>query len=168
MMNLYLLRHAIAAPRGASGYALDSKRPLTAEGAKKMRRVAKGMLALELSFHHILSSPFVRAHQTAEIVADVFKATEELKLSKNLTPSGNPEALLREVHSLPKPADDVLLVGHEPYLSRLISQLVTGQPDHDVTMKKAGLCLLTAETLRDDRCATLEWLLTPRQLALMR
>jgi phosphohistidine phosphatase len=167
-MNLYLLRHAIAAPRGVSGYALDSKRPLTSDGAKKMRRVAKGMLALNLSFDHILSSPYVRAHQTSEIVVDVFKAKEKLKLTKHLTPSGNPEALLREVDSLPKPADHVLLVGHEPYLSRLISQLFTGQPDNAVTMKKAGLCLLAAESLREDRCATLEWLLTPRQLALMR
>jgi phosphohistidine phosphatase len=62
----------------------------------------------------------------------------------------------------------VLLVGHEPYLSQLISHLLTGGPDCQITMKKAGLCLLTIESLRDDRRATLEWLLTPRQMARMR
>ena len=61
----------------------------------------------------------------------------------------------------------ILLVGHEPYLSRLISTLVTGSSALPLVMKKGGLCKLSIDTLRFGRCATLEWLLTPRQLRLM-
>ena len=57
-----------------------------------------------------------------------------------------------------------LLVGHEPYLGRLISTLLTGGPDLTLTLKKGGLCKLTVSRLRYGRCATLEWLLTPRQM----
>jgi phosphohistidine phosphatase len=166
-MNLYLLRHGIAAPRGASGFALDSKRPLTPEGEKKLRRVAKGMAELELAFDVILSSPFVRAQQTAAMVAKKFGAQDRLRLTRHLTPAGKPRALIDQINGLPPPADHVLLVGHEPYLSELISVLVTGQTGACFAMKKAGLCKLTAEALQYARCATLEWLLTPGQLSLM-
>lgn len=164
-MNVYLLRHAIAAE--ASVGRADSRRPLTAEGIQKMRRVAKGMRALELSFEVILSSPLLRARQTAEIVAKTFKAQDRLKLSNNLAPHGRHAALIREINQLDPPAENALLVGHEPHLSRLLSLLVTGAPDCSFTLKKAGLCLLSAETLRPGRCA-LEWLLTPKQLSLLR
>jgi len=60
-----------------------------------------------------------------------------------------------------------LLVGHEPYLSELISLLVAGDSSLCVVMKKGGLCKLSVETLKHGRCACLEWLLTPKQMALM-
>jgi phosphohistidine phosphatase SixA len=60
----------------------------------------------------------------------------------------------------------VLLVGHEPYLSGLISLLCTGGPDLALTMKKGGLCRLGVEVLSCGQCATLEWLLSPRVLGL--
>jgi phosphohistidine phosphatase len=63
--------------------------------------------------------------------------------------------------------ESVLLVGHEPFLSGLISLLATGHEGFCVVMKKGGLCKLTIEALRHGRCATLEWLLTPKQMALM-
>jgi len=61
-------------------------------------------------------------------------------------------------------AIDRLLVGHEPYLSSLISLLSTGGPNLSLTLKKGGLCRLEAEPLRCARCASLEWLLAPRLL----
>ena len=69
-------------------------------------------------------------------------------------------------HLQPTP-ESVLLVGHEPYLSGLISLLVSGEGTLSVVMKKAGLCKLTTESLKHGRCASLEWLLTPKQMALM-
>ena len=69
-MNLYILRHGIAVEHGAPGYAKDADRPLTPEGERKLGQIAEAMKALELTFDLILSSPYLRARQTAEIVAE--------------------------------------------------------------------------------------------------
>jgi phosphohistidine phosphatase len=163
-MTLYLLRHAVAVERGSPGYPDDSLRPLTPKGERRMRRIAEGMLRLGLSFDLILSSPYLRAKQTAAIVADIFDTPERLHIAAMLAPDGNPRHLIEALNGRYKAQQDVLLVGHEPYLSRLISTLVSGSPDIQVAMKKGGLCKLSVETLRYGHCAGLDWLMTPRQL----
>ncbi len=163
-MELYLLRHAIAAPHGAAGYERDADRPLTAEGEKKMRRIAEGMQALDLSFDLILSSPFTRARQTAEITAKVFSAEKKLKFTDHLAVGGGTKVLIDELNGKYGSLDSILLVGHEPSLSQLISLLISGDAGLSITMKKGGLCKLTVELLRHGRCATLEWLLAPGQM----
>ena len=75
--------------------------------------------------------------------------------------------LVELLNHLQPSAESVLLVGHEPYLSGLISLLVSGNASFAVVMKKGGLCKLSTESLQPGRCATLEWLLTPKQMALM-
>jgi len=167
-MNLYLLRHGIAVEPGTPGYAKDADRPLTPEGERKLRRIAAAMDALELSFDLILSSPYVGARRTAQMVAQALKARKRLELSDCLTPGGSTKKLVDLLNSLKPSPESVLLVGHEPYLSELISLLVSGNPAPAVVMKKGGLCNLTIESLKHGRCATLEWLLTPKQMALMR
>jgi phosphohistidine phosphatase len=166
-MNLYLLRHGIAVEPGSPGYAKDADRPLTPEGERKLRQVAHAMDALGLSFDLILSSPYVRARQTAESVAAGLKARQQLELSDCLTPGGSTKKLVELLHRLAPSPESVLLVGHEPYLSGLISLLVSGKETFSVTMKKGGLCKLSTESLEHGRCAALEWLLTPKQMALM-
>lgn len=163
-MDLYILRHAIAVERGTPGYEDDSQRPLTGKGAKKMRLVAEGMLALDLSFDIILSSPFLRAKQTAEIVAEVFDAAKKLKFSEHLEVGGDAEALIKEINDKYGKHSSIIIVGHEPHLSSLISILISGNEDIPITMKKGGLCKLTASALRYGQCATLEWLLAPSQM----
>lgn len=162
-MNLYILRHAKAGERNAR-FPDDSKRPLTADGEKEMFRVAKGMREMELSFGLILSSPFVRAKRTAEIVAEVFKSNK-LRLSKNLASGADARDLIRELNDDYALFKNILLVGHEPDLSKLISRLCAGDEKFSLHFKKAGLCKLTVGELRLGHCATLEWLLTPKQLA---
>jgi phosphohistidine phosphatase len=163
-MRLSLLRHGIAAERGTAGYENDSDRPLTAKGERRTRQIAEGMLVLGLSYDLILSSPFLRARRTAEIVAQVMKRPEGMQLSDALAPEGNPRQLIDVLGTDHRERQDVLLVGHEPYLSRLISTLLTGSPNLSVVMKKGGLCALEAETLRFGRCATLLALFAPRHL----
>lgn len=166
-MDLYLLRHAIAVDRGATGYEIDSMRPLTPEGARKMERAAQGMRALNLSFDLILSSPYLRAKQTAEIVARVLRSEDRLELAADLAPGGNRMGLIESLNQHPSQPESVLLVGHEPDMGELISMLTAGNFDLLVVMKKGGLCKLSAESLHYGRCASLCWLLTPRQLTLM-
>lgn len=167
-MELYLLRHGIAVERGTAGYHQDSQRPLTAKGRRRMERISRGMKKSGLSFDLVLSSPFVRARQTAEIVARAFKATRRLKFSEHLAPDGEPEDLLHDLTRLYQRPKSVLLVGHEPYLSNLMTTLLAGKPIFNVNFKKGGLCLLTVGSLRLGSCATLEWLLTPKQIAALR
>jgi phosphohistidine phosphatase len=163
-MRLSLLRHGIAVERGSPDYENDSERPLTAKGERRMRRIAEGMLALGLAYDLILSSPYLRARQTAELVAQVLKTPDGIQLSDTLTPEGNPRQLIEALRTDDREQQDILLVGHEPYLSRLISTLLTGGPNLPMVMKKAGLCTLDVATLRFSRCASLVCLLTPRQL----
>lgn len=161
-MNLYILRHARAEEHGAQ-FPDDSQRPLTSAGEEEMRRVAGGMHCLELKFDLILSSPFVRASRTAEIVAEVF-GPDKLRFSANLASGGNAGELINELNRDYPDHKNILLVGHEPDLSRLVSLLTTGERELWLSFKKAGLCKLALEKLRAGQCANLEWLLTPAQL----
>jgi len=162
-MEIYILRHGIAVNRGTPGYKKDSDRPLTPEGEEKLHQIAKAMLAMELKFDLILSSPYLRSKQTAQLVAA--ELDEEITLTDLLTPDGNPLELIRELND-EKP-QSVLLVGHEPYLSGLISVLVTGESKAAIELKKGGLCKLSADRVAFGQCATLNWLLTPKQMRLM-
>ncbi len=98
-MNLYILRHAIAAERGLPEYEDDSQRPLTSKGEKKMGKIAEAMRALGLEFDLILSSPYLRAKQTAEIVARKLDLEKALKYSDNLVPSAEPAAVISEIRA---------------------------------------------------------------------
>lgn len=167
-MDLYILRHAIAEVRSGSIPGGDSQRRLTAEGKKKMRRITKGMKAAKLSFDLILSSPFVRAKQTADIVAEYFGLSDRLELSTALAADGNPKELIDELRRSHKRRKSILLVGHEPYLSRLISLLISGDTSIAIDLKKGGLCKLSVASLHYGRCATLEWLLSPRLMMRMK
>jgi phosphohistidine phosphatase len=162
-MNLFLLRHGIAVEPGSLAGASDADRPLSQEGKKKMRNIARGMKVLDLSFDLILSSPYVRARETAEIVAHEFGSV--LEFTSRLEVGGDPAALVAEVAGRSKDLSDVLLVGHEPQLSKLISYLLAGNSGLSVTMKKGGLCKLDVPRLRYARSASLDWLLTPSQLS---
>ena len=159
-MNLYMIRHAIAVDEGTPEYADDSLRPLTDKGKKKMRQIAKGLRALGVEFDLILSSPYIRATETAEIVADVFKMKKEIQFSDNLVPMGDPELLIAEMNEK-YTVSSIAFIGHEPFLSALIGLLVSESVNIDMTIKKGGVCRLSADDLHHTRKATLEWLLTP-------
>ena len=166
-MNIYVLRHGLAVARGTPGIAKDSDRPLTPKGKRKLGLIAEAMKALGLSFDLILSSPYLRARQTAAIVAGALNVRKKLKYSDSLTPGGSSKKLIEHLNRLKPLPENVLLVGHEPYLTRLVSMLVSGETGFAVVMKKGGLCKLSTEPLEHRQCATLEWLLTPRQMALI-
>jgi phosphohistidine phosphatase len=166
-MNLYLLRHGIAVEPGTPGYEKDSDRPLTAKGEDRLRETARAMEKLELSFDLILSSPFLRAKQTAEIIATNLRLRNKLAFSNELIPSGNPQLLIQQLNGFRPGPENVLLVGHEPHLGRFVALLSAGNTSLEIDFKKGGLCKLEAEFLLYGRCAKLAWLLTPRQMELM-
>lgn len=160
-MNLYLIRHAIAVEE-AEGIE-DAARPLTDKGIKKMRSIAKGLRKMDAEFDLILSSPYIRAKETAEILADVFKMKKNIAYSDNLVPMGDPDLLISEINEKYS-VGSIALVGHEPHLSNLTGFLVSENAKADVAYKKGGVSLLAADDLRHARSATLELLLTPKFL----
>src|SRR5689334_9975717 len=95
-MDLFILRHGIAVEPGTAGYD-DASRPLTSEGKEKLKLITAGMMKLELSFDLILSSPYTRARQTAEIVADRLKLSDKMDFSGSLVPNGNSNDLIQTI-----------------------------------------------------------------------
>ena len=155
-MNLYIIRHAIAVDE----YEDDSQRPLTDKGKKKMRQIAKGLRALGVDFDLVLSSPYLRAKETAEILAEVFKVKADVVFSDNLVPTGDPDLLISEMNEKYN-AHSIALIGHEPQLTALVGLLVSENAIVDMSLKKGGVCRLSADDLHHTRKATLEWLITP-------
>jgi len=167
-MNLFILRHGIAVERDPVSFPDDSQRPLTLKGEERVRMIGEAMQVMELSFDHILSSPYRRASQTAELVAAALGLKRALEFRDELAVEGDPKALVRYLNQLQPAPEKVLLVGHEPYLSGLISELISGEPKSVIELKKGGFAKLEIETqLRFGPCAALAWLLTPKQMALM-
>ncbi|MGA2247386.1 MAG: phosphohistidine phosphatase SixA [Verrucomicrobiota bacterium] len=163
-MELYLLRHGLAVERGERGLEDDSARPLTVKGRRQLRKSAGAIRKLGGRIDLILSSPYRRARQTAEIVARELKLKKRLKYAQALAPGGAVRNLLRQLGREQPAPDKVLLVGHEPDLSRLVSLLTSGSQQLQLDFKKGGLCKLEGGKLRAGKCASLVWLLTPKQM----
>jgi phosphohistidine phosphatase len=161
---LYILRHGIAEQRSEVNYPLDSDRPLTPKGLKRMRRVADGMRHLKVDFDVILSSPYKRALETAFVVGRQYGSGEMIQTCGALRPEVLPEELIRVLQEQYTSSKDMLLVGHEPQLSALISTLTSGSAGARPLLKKGGVCKLEVEKIKAGKCATMLWLLTPRQL----
>jgi phosphohistidine phosphatase len=166
-MNIFILRHGIAVERDEWHSKNDADRPLTREGEKQLRKTSSALKRLKLNFDLILSSPFERAKKTAEIVADGLKLRKRLKFSDALASDGDAKNLIHQLNELKPSPKNILLVGHEPYLSELISLLISGDENVSIDFKKGGLCKLETGKLRAGKCATFAWLLTPKQMKLM-
>ena len=163
-MKLYVLRHGEAAEHGDPKFKNDADRPLTAKGMQRTKALAHALRQMEISFDLICSSPLVRARETAEIVERGLRLNGRIELTGQLAPTGDMERLVEQLNGARPAPKTVLLVGHEPYLSSLISLLCAGGANLAMTLKKGGLCRLDVQQLRCARCASLEWLLPPRLL----
>lgn len=161
--EFYIMRHGIAVTRGSAGFSDDSKRPLTPEGKKKMREIAEGLIRLGLDLDWIVTSPLVRAVETAEIVAESLGSHLPLDFSDHLRPGGSPEAL---ISFLAKHANRkrVLVVGHEPDLSEMAARLIGAGRHANFSFKKGGGCLITFDEFPPKSPGELVWWLTPRVL----
>jgi phosphohistidine phosphatase len=162
-MRIYLIRHGIACEPNDPSLEGDRQRPLTTGGREKIEQIAGRLKKLGVKPDLILSSPYLRAEQTAVILANEFGLIQNLKYSDLLVPGGEPEAIISEIVANYM-VDDLFIVGHEPCLGLLISGLVAGNSVLAINIKKGGVCCLLAEDLRHDLSAALEWLLTPNIL----
>ena len=164
-MEIYLIRHGIAAERDGFDNTTDPARPLTTIGRNKIKFIAQAMRTMGLSFDVIISSPYKRARQTAIIIATSFKTqSKEIVLTDNLIPDAKAMAILTEINRTCAKYRSVLLVGHEPHLSTLISLLLTGTTHASISLKKGGLCHLSSNFPLTPKNSTLNCLLTPAQM----
>jgi len=162
-INLYIIRHGLAGEHGT--YADDEKRPLTDEGQRKTRQVAKRLQDLQLDFDLILTSPLVRARQTADILMEtgLGKTLEESRL---LAPKGRIQDWVPWFETWKQQGHECLaLVGHEPNLSTWAEQLIWGEIRHHIRLKKAGVIgIELPETGSPLGQGELFWLTPPRFL----
>jgi phosphohistidine phosphatase len=162
--ELYLIRHAIAEERGDK-WPDDTKRPLSEDGTRAMRRAARGLARSGVTFDVLLTSPLVRTRQTAELVAAVFEARPPIVAVESLQPDGSYQAVLNDLQKQARRCR-IALVGHEPGIGELAARLIGSR--HPFEFKKGATCRIDVETLPPSGPGTLRWFLTPKILRLIR
>lgn len=160
VLELYLIRHGIAAERGAE-YPDDSKRPLTGRGASSFRRAAKALNTLGVRIDVIITSPLVRCRQTAEILAATLSSKPTVTASDALAPAGTPAAVIQEIIRHAR-GDRVALVGHEPNVGELAARLMASRGP--IPFKKGAICRMDFTVLPPKGVGELRWFLPPRVL----
>jgi phosphohistidine phosphatase len=160
-MELYILRHGEAGKRLPAG-SRDSERDLTVTGKQEVEKVAKALQEIGIKFDFVATSPLKRTHQTAEIVAKTLKIKRNTIEGWNeLKPEGKRPELYHRLSQF-KPESSVLIVGHEPYLSTLIGEIVFGNGAGKIALKKAGLARIEITSFQPNIRGELRWLLTPK------
>lgn len=165
-LELYLIRHGIAAERGT--YADDDARPLILKGERKTQQVAQRLKELGITFDLILTSPLIRARQTADILQSGGLAPA-VHIFDPLAPGGNCDRALADLETLLKSLDHptrIALVGHEPDLSTWAEQLIGNETVGHLQLKKAGIIGLTLPDTLPAALGNSElfWLTPPRLL----
>lgn len=159
-MRLCLVRHAIAVERGLPGFADDASRPLTPKGRERMAEAAAGLRNL-LPPGALLTSPLLRARQTAEILQDVF-GIDELHVSDALA-TGAHGSLFEDANATGE--EVVFAVGHEPYMSEALAFALTGDPAGMAALfKKGAAALIEFDGPAAAGRGSLEWLIQPAAL----
>jgi phosphohistidine phosphatase len=162
--ELYLVRHAIAEERG-SAWSDDSKRPLTDEGIERMQKAARGLARLGVTLDVVLTSPFVRTRQTAEIVTLAFDPRPPIVAIESLTPNGSFQAVLNDLEKQTTRAR-IAIVGHEPHLGEIAARL--GGLRQPLPFKKGAICRIDVKTIPPAGAGTIRWFLTARMLGALR
>jgi phosphohistidine phosphatase len=159
--ELYLIRHAVAEQRG-DAWPDDAKRPLSEEGMARMRKAVRGLSRLDVAIDVILTSPLVRARQTAEIVAAGLTPRPSIVNIDALTPAGTFSALVADLEKHARKTTSIALVGHEPHIGEIAARLIGSR--HPIEFKKGAVCRIDVEQLPPHGPGDLRWFLPPRTL----
>lgn len=160
-MEIYILRHGEAVPKGTPGYPTDD-RPLTDDGIEKLTEAAKGIKSLINSFDVVVSSPLVRALDTAKIASEAVGYSGKIHTTEYMIPE-SPMRNLFEFLKQFNGKEKILLVGHEPHLGYLASFMI-GIEESVIEFKKGGMCRIDIPKFPPEKPGKLIWLLTQKQL----
>lgn len=158
---LFILRHGEAGVRMIDA-AKDDGRALTANGRAEIREIGKSLKKSGIAASQIVTSPLRRARETAEIVAHALKIPL-LEEWDELKPDGDRESLYRKLARIEK-SSTLVVVGHEPYLTSMIGEII-GAPNARLSLKKGGLAKLRITSSAPHVSGELRWLLTPKLMA---
>jgi len=171
LIEIYIMRHGIAADLGEGGVLKDADRPLTLEGRARLKLAAQGLREFGLKFNVIFTSPLLRARQTAEVVAEILDLPHKVKMLDSLAPGkqfaegeGGHAEIFLELGAYQ--FDRALLVGHMPDLSELASHLLTGNRNLNIEFKKGAICAIEVSSLPPRGPGLLRWMLTPKHMRL--
>lgn len=157
-MEIYILRHGLAAD--AQGGMRDADRPLTPEGAKKLQPVLRRARAIDVRPAVILTSPYRRARETAEVAAEALRSESKLVECKALTPESAPERVWDEIR-IHKSDEQIMIVGHEPLLSSVYAYLL-GAALAQIDVKKGSLGRVDVDHYTGQPRGVLRWLIHPK------
>jgi phosphohistidine phosphatase len=160
-MEIYILRHGIAED-GQAGQP-DSERALTPDGRKKLRAVLRVAASAGVAPSLILTSPFKRAVQTAQLAAEILDYKGDLLRTQVLEPGSSPKAVWDEIR-VHKDEARILLAGHEPLFSRLTAYLLAS-PNLQVDFKKGALACIELDRFPAEPHGVLRWMLTSKLAA---
>ncbi len=159
--HIYLVRHGVAEDFSSSGRDFD--RRLTAEGHDKMARAAEGLAALNVGVDLLVSSPLVRARETADDLAVAFPAARR-EVWDELACGVDDFALTARLEEV-APSESIMLVGHEPDIGELLAYWLTGRTSGFLTrVRKGSVSCLLAAGFPPSGVATFEWMMTAKQL----
>jgi len=156
--ELYLIRHGVAEERG-DAWPDDARRPLTEDGMSRMKKNARGLVRLGVTFDVVLTSPLVRARQTAEIVAAAFATRPPVVVIESLSTNGSAQAVITDLEAHSR-RGRIALVGHEPGIGELAAKLAGSRRAFE--FKKGAVCRIDVESLPPAGAGTLKWFLTPK------
>ncbi|MBH0178309.1 MAG: phosphohistidine phosphatase SixA [Nitrospira sp.] len=164
-MDCVLIRHGIAVePEEWDGS--EENRPLTEKGRKRVLRTAAGLAALDCKPTHVLSSPLLRAHDTARLLRTVVCPSRKVMTCDELAVGSTPERIVALLRSFP--AESILLcIGHEPLLGEAAALLLCGKPMTSFPMKKAGAARIHFPGPVKPGQGLLQWWLEPMQLRVL-
>lgn len=155
--ELYLVRHAIAAERGAE-WPDDAKRPLTERGISRFKEVVKGLHRLDIAVDEIFTSPLLRAKQTAELLSSTLEGKPSVKVLDALAPGHTAAAVMANLAKVAK-RRRIAIVGHEPELGELAAHLIGA--GRALPFKKGGICRIDVGNLTGKRAGALVWFVPP-------
>lgn len=160
-IELYLVRHAIAAERGPN-YPDDRERPLTSEGIARFKLAVEGLKDLDVAPDLVLTSPLVRAKHTAELLVAGVASKPRTETLEALAPGGRLPAVLEAIVKFSKRYRRIALVGHEPEMGELAAKLL--QTRGELEFKKGAVCCIELDGAMPTGPGILRWLLPPRAL----
>jgi len=163
-MDLFILRHGKA--EESSAEQDDSMRALTTGGRKEIRDIARWMRNEKFRFNAIATSPLMRAHETAGIIARILDRKDRLVVWEDLAPGGDLDTVCYHAAQLGKDTT-VLVVGHEPGLSALLGRITSRDGTTSVIMAKGSLARIRDFSFEGEPSGALQWLLTAKQMQAM-
>lgn len=159
-MTLYLMRHAEAEPISTGVAARDAARPLTEKGCRQAERMGLLLKKLDVKIDRTLSSPFVRARKTAELVLAAVHSQARIQLLDVLQPDAQADAMWKEISRVE--GDTILVVGHLPSIARLACSLLGNLADESLWFHKSSLAALHCASHEGRKqCFRMEWMISP-------